>query len=92
MATTTTTEDELLSPQQVMEITGMGLQTLANWRMKDVHAPGGSEGPPWVKPQGQIGRRGGRVRYPRKQLLAWHAERQRPRVPAVHREALGGTG
>lgn len=71
MAATTKNRAEepvMLSPQEVHERTGVALQTLANWRSRDI-------GPKWVKLTGERNVPGGIVGYREDALAAWLAER-----------------
>lgn len=54
----------MLSPQDVNEMTGLALQTLANWRSQGI-------GPQWVKLTGEVNVAGGIVGYPADALDAW---------------------
>lgn len=62
------TEVRMLSPEQVHEMTGLSVNTLANWRSR-------GEGPEWIKPIGEKGRTGGMIQYPEDKLEQWLASR-----------------
>jgi hypothetical protein len=85
----TKTQERLLTPLEVHKRTGIALQTLANWRSRDMlHPERPSNGPVWVKVSGKLNQPGGEVRYPEKTLAVWEAARSKPEVPPVHRAAL----
>ena len=59
-------EEDWLTPPEAAEVVKVAVQTLANWRAAGL-------GPPYSKlSEG----RAGRVRYLRRDVLRWRAERQ----------------
>lgn len=70
---TEVTGDRFLTPVEVGARLGVAYQTLSNWRHR-------GKGPGWVKISGEIGRQGGKVRYPAAALEAYLAARARSGV------------
>lgn len=69
-----TTEQVLLSVEQVCARLNVSRQTLTNWRSL-------GDGPRYVKTSGEVGRRGGRVEYPEEAVEEFRAARRRAGRP-----------